>query len=174
MLHIATNPADLSEDQFGPLRAIVNTWVNASQEVASANLAASCTVLQAVRRDTPNMLSVPATPQKAGDTRDLPATVAEVLSTYSQKLVEIANDCNAQWLQILEAQVGQSNDRLCELVGLALQGAPLGSHVPVLFLKNAFAAQRLVIEALSKSAAPAPQRPAPRRRGTVIGTDARK
>jgi hypothetical protein len=142
----------LQRSQLDMMEAVLRTLVGATESVTNANLAAACAFLQTGNDRGGGQLTAQGRTGLPTSAGDLLQVATEVQKNYSQKLSDIAWSTSGELVQIAKAHLGDSGDRICELMGMSLQGGPAGSEVPILFLKNAFAAPNVLFDAFLKAA----------------------
>jgi phasin family protein len=77
---------------------------------------------------------------------------SEKLADYSKALYEVAQQSQAQWSQLFEAQITEVNKNVATALDKAVKTAPAGADVAIAAIKSTLAATSATIDSVTKAA----------------------
>lgn len=77
---------------------------------------------------------------------------AEKAAAYQRSLYELAQNTNAEWVKVAEAQMAKAQQNLHAMIDTAAKGAPAGTENAVALVKSAVSAANNAFETVHKAA----------------------
>jgi phasin family protein len=146
-----TQFAELQKTYIEALNALTSTLVNATEQVAALNLAASQALLNDASETSRHLISSKDPKQAMALAAGLAQPAAEKIAGYSRNAYGIVSGVGAELYKIVEVQVAEGRRKVAEMVEMSLKNAPAGSEAAVTFLQGALSASNSAYDTVTKA-----------------------
>lgn len=140
--------AELQKTYVDALSALSNTLVNATEQVASLNAAASKALLEDATATGRSVLDAKDPGAAMAITSAMAQPAAKRIMGYSRNAFGIATGVGVQMYQLIESQVAEGRRRVAEMIEASIKDAPPGSEAAVMFLRTALSASNTAYDAV--------------------------
>jgi phasin family protein len=144
-----TQIAELQTSQLEALNTFGSALLNATEKLATLNIAATRALLQDAAETTQHLLGSKNAQEALAIASGLMQPAAERLVGYSRNAYDIARGTSAELSRILEAHVTERNRKFAEFFESALKNAPPGSETTISFLQSALSASNTAYDTVS-------------------------